>query len=79
MTKQTRTLLVLAAALVVCGGAYAGLRIWNAQQEQVDDTTYVTQLSDFTSLSFTNPAGSFSFTKTGGTWQYDGDAAFPAD
>ena len=79
MTKQTRTLLVLAAALVVCGGAYAGLRIWNAQQEQVDDTTYVTQLSDFTSLSFTNAAGSFSFTKTGGTWQYDGDAAFPAD
>lgn len=79
MTKQTKTLAVLAAALVVCGGAYAALRVWNDQQAQVDDTVYVTQLSDFTGLTLTNSAGTLSFTKDDDAWQYDGDDAFPAD
>ena len=79
MTKQTKTLTVLAAALVVCGGAYAALRVWNDQQAQLDDTVYVTQLSDFTALSFTNGQGELSFTKAEDAWQYDGDASFPAD
>ena len=79
MTKQTKTLAALAAALVVCGGAYAALRVWNDQQAQVDDTVYVTQLSDFTALSFTNAQGELSFTKVEDAWQYDGDDAFPAD
>lgn len=79
MTKQTKTLAALAAALVVCGGAYAALRVWNDQQAQVDDTVYVTQLSDFTALSFTNAQEELSFTKVEDAWQYDGDASFPAD
>lgn len=79
MTKQTKTLAALAAALVVCGGAYAALRVWNDQQAQVDDTVYVTQLSDFTGLTLTNSAGTLSFTKDDDAWQYDGDDAFPAD
>lgn len=79
MTKQTKTLAVLAAALVVCGGAYAGLRVWNDRQAQIDDTVYLTQLSDLTGLTLTNSAGTLSFTKTDGAWQYDGDSAFPAD
>ena len=79
MTKQTKTLAVLAAALVVCGGAYAALRVWNGQQAQIDDTVYVTQLSDLTALSFTNAQGELSFTKAEDVWQYDGDDAFPAD
>ena len=79
MTKQARTLVVLTAALVVCGGAYAALRAWNTQQAEVDDTVYVTQMSDLTGLTLTNSAGTLSFTKDGGTWQYDGDTAFPAD
>lgn len=79
MTKQTKTLAALAAALVVCGGAYAALRVWNDRQAQIDDTVYVTQLSDFTALSFTNAQGELSFTKVEDAWQYDGDDAFPAD
>ena len=79
MTKQTKTLTVLAAALVVCGGAYAALRAWNAQQAAADDTVYVTQLSDFTGLALTNGQGGLSFTKAEDVWQYDGDASFPAD
>lgn len=79
MTKQTKTLAALAAALVVCGGAYAALRVWNDQQAQVDDTVYVTQLSDLTVLSLINGQGELSFTKAEDAWQYDGDDAFPAD
>lgn len=79
MTKQTKTLTVLAAALVVCGGAYAALRVWNDRQAQIDDTVYVTQLSDLTALSLTNGQGELSFTKAEDAWQYDGDDAFPAD
>ena len=63
MTKQTKTLAVLAAAIVVCGGAYAALRVWNDRQAQMDDTVYVTQLSDFTAISFTNGQGELSFTR----------------
>lgn len=79
MTKQTKTLTVLAAALVVCGGAYAALRVWNDRQAQIDDTVYVTQLSDLTGLFLTNDQGELSFTKAEDVWQYDGDDAFPAD
>ena len=79
MTKQTKTLAALAAALVVCGGAYAALRVWNDRQAQIDDTVYVTQLSDLTGLSLTNGQGELSFTKAEDVWQYDGDDAFPAD
>lgn len=79
MTKQTKTLTVLAAALVVCGGAYAALRVWNDRQAQIDDTVYVTQLSDLTALSLTNGQGELSFTKVEDAWQYDGDASFLAD
>ena len=78
MTKQTKTLTVLAAVLVVCGGAYAALRVWNDRQAQMDDTVYVTQLSDLTGLSLTNGQGELSFTKAEDAWQYDGDASFPA-
>ena len=79
MTKQTKTLAALAAALVVCCGAYAALRVWNDRQAQIDDTVYVTQLSDLTGLSLTNGQGELSFTKAEDAWQYDGDDAFPAD
>ena len=77
MTKQTKPLTVLAAALVVCGGAYAALRVWNDRQAQIDDTVYVTQLSDLTALSLNNGQGELSFTKAEDVWQYDGDDAFP--
>ena len=79
MTKQAKTLAALAAALAVCAGAYLGLRAWNAGQAAADDTVFVTQLSGLTRLSLTNDAGALSFTKTGGSWQYDGDETFPAD
>ena len=79
MTKQSKTLIALAAAIVVCGGCYAGLRAWNQSQSEADDTVYVTQLSDPTALSFTNQYGTFSFTKGEEGWTRDDDSDFPAD
>lgn len=79
MTKQSKTLIALAAAVVVCAGGYAGLRAWNQSQSETDDTIYVTQLSDPTALSVTNQYGTFSFTKGEEGWTRDDDSDFPAD
>lgn len=78
MTRQTRTLAALGAALAVCGGAYAGLRLWNqAQGEAAAD--YVIQLSQPTALSFTSGGDTLAFSRTDDGWTWAGDAAFPAD
>lgn len=79
MTKQSKTLIALAAAVVVCAGGYAGLRAWNQSQSEADDTVYVTQLSNPTALSVTNEYGTFSFTKGEEGWTRDDDSDFPAD
>lgn len=79
MTKQGKTLIALAAAIVVCGGCYAGLRAWNQGQSETDDTVYVTQLSNPTALTFTNQYGTYSFTKGEDGWTQDDDSDFPAD
>lgn len=79
MTKQGKTLIALAAAIVVCGGCYAGLRSWNQDQSETDDTVYVTQLSNPTALTFTNQYGTYSFTKGEEGWTRDDDSDFPAD
>lgn len=79
MTKQGKTLIALVAAIVVCGAGYAGLRAWNQGQSETDDTTYVTQLSSPTALTFTNQYGTYSFTKGEDGWTRDDDSDFPAD
>lgn len=79
MTKQGKTLIALAAVVVVCAGGYAGLRAWNQSQSEVDETVYLTQLSVPTALSVTNQYGGFSFTKGEGGWIRDDDSDFPAD
>lgn len=79
MTKQSKTLIALAAAVVVCGVGYAGLRAWNQGQSETDDTVYVTQLSNPTALTFTNQYGTYSFTKGEDGWTRDDDSDFPAD
>lgn len=79
MTKQGKTLIALAVAIVVCGAGYAGLRAWNQGQSETDDTVYVTQLSNPTALTFTNQYGTYSFTKGEDGWTRDDDSDFPAD
>ena len=78
--KQGKTLLVLLVLLILCGGVYLALRSYNENQEDVDDTIYLTDLGEVTNLSFTGTDGSdLSFTKTDDTWTWNGDETFPAD
>lgn len=79
MTKQSKTLIALAAVVVVCAAGYVGLRTWNQSQSEVDETVYVTQLSDPTALTFTNQYGTYSFTKGEEGWTRDDDSDFPTD
>lgn len=79
MTKQSKTLIALAAVVVVCAAGYVGLRTWNQSQSEVDETVYVTQLSDPTALTFTNQYGTHSFTKGEEGWTRDDDSDFPTD
>lgn len=79
MTKQSKTLIALAAVVVVCAGGYAGLRAWNQSQSEADSTVYLTQLSDPIALSVTNQYGTFSFTKGEEGWTRDDDIDFPTD
>ena len=79
MTKQSKTLIALAAVVVVCAAGYVGLRTWNQSQSEVDETVYITQLSDPTALSVTNQYGDFSFTKGEEGWTRDDDSDFPTD
>lgn len=79
MTKQSKTLITLAAIVVVCGAGYLGLRSWNQSQSEVDETVYLTQLSAPTALTVTNQYGGFSFTKGEEGWTRDDDSDFPAD
>ena len=79
MTKQSKTLIALAAVVVVCAAGYVGLRTWNQSQSEVDETVYITQLSDPTALTFTNQYGTYSFTKGEKGWTRDDDSDFPTD
>lgn len=78
MKKQTKQLLLLGGVVVICAALYLGLSLWNRQAE-TDETVYLTQLEDVTSLSFYNGAETLSFSLSDGVWQWDGDSAFPAD
>lgn len=79
MSRQTRTLAILAVLVVVFLGGYFALRSWNQSQEEASHT-YLAQMSQVTHLSFDKEGQtlSFSWDETGG-WTYDGDTDFPVN
>lgn len=80
MTRQTRTLVLMGAAVAVCAAGYAALRLWNQRQAEVDDAVHLTTLTQATSFSFTNQNGDFSFTQSQEEgWQRTDDPDFPTD
>ena len=79
MSKQSKQLLTLAGVVVVCVALYLGLSFYNQSTADTDETVYLTQLEDVTALSFYNGTETLAFSKVDGTWQWDGDSAFPAD
>ena len=79
MNKQTRTLVVLAALVVVCLGGYFALKGWNQAQEEAEHT-YLAQIADVNHLAFDKDGQALAFTWDGtDTWTYDSDGAFPVD
>ena len=71
MTRQTRTLVLLGAAVAVCAAGYAALRLWNQRQAEADDAVHLTTLTQATSFSFTQSQEE--------GWQRTDDPDFPAD
>lgn len=78
MKRQTKQLLVLGGAVVICAVLYLALSLWNRQTE-TEEVSYLTALEDVTALSFYNGTETLSFSLVDGVWQWDGDSAFPAD
>lgn len=81
MRKQMRTGIILIAVLIVCVVGYVVLCAWNrgAAERQSASATYVAELEEPISLSFTNTNGTFNFSKDSGVWSYTGDVDFPLD
>ena len=79
MNRQTRTLAILGALVVLCLGGYFALRAWNQSREETSHT-YLAQMSQVTHLSFDKEGQTVAFTwdETGG-WTYDGDPDFPVN
>lgn len=78
MKKQTKQLLVLVGAVVLCAALYLVLSLYNRQAE-TETVSYLTDLEDVTALSFYNGEETLSFSLVDGVWQWDGDSAFPTD
>lgn len=87
MQKQKIQFLVLLAVVLLLCGAYAGIRYYNETQEkkeeekQTAETVSVTdmEVSDITGFSYVLEGETFSFTKEGDDWQYDGDRSLDMD
>ena len=77
--KQKKQLIWLAVVLAAAVAVYAGLRVWNAGADDRANAkaTHILQLSDVTTLTIERDNASLSFTKTDGTWTYDGDKDIP--
>lgn len=87
MEKQKKQLIVLAVLLIICLGAYFGIRLYNQhvsddkKKQDEANTVHVAKIAekDITSFSYTYNNSTLSFTKTNGTWTYDADATVKLD
>lgn len=87
MKKQKRQLLVLCLLLVICAGAYLGLKAYNdaakekEQQETEKDTVTAIQVNsdDVTSFSWQSQGETLTFEKEEDTWYYQPDHSIKID
>ncbi len=79
--KQKRNLLLLLAAVVLCGGLYLGLRWYNDRpQSPAEETAALAgEMGEIVSLRYSNAEGELSFQKKDGVWRWEGDADYPLD
>ena len=80
---KKKRLIVAVIVLILCIGAYAGVRSLHLDEEaqEQEETVYMyqTDTDGITAFSFVSGGETLSFTKTDGTWSYDGDSSFAAD
>lgn len=87
MQKQKKQFIALVVLLVVCIGAWLGIRVYNdkAEEKEKNETEAkkitVAEISadDITAFSYENDGAELAFSKTDGTWIYDGDPSIPLD
>ncbi len=81
--KKKRGLIYGAAALVVLCLIYGGVEGYMKQSQKQEkekaeeETVYITDLTDVSSVSYDMDGQELSFTKKDGKWNYDGDDLFP--
>lgn len=87
MQKQKKQFVIILILLIVCAGAFLGVRYYNQKQEEKEkaeeeaETITVTDLETdaITAFSYYLDGEQLSFTKSGEDWIYDGDAAIDMD
>ena len=79
--KQKRNLLLLLAAVLLCGGLYLGLHWYNDRpQSPVEETAALAgEMGEIVSLRYSNVEGELNFQKKDGVWRWEGDADYPLD
>ena len=83
MKKNVKTLMILAGVLVVCIGAYVGVRLYNgdvAEKEAAESADIVIYPADYdtpAAISYEADGETLSFTLEDSTWYYDGNLEFP--
>ena len=87
MQNQKKQFIILVILLVVCVGAWLGIRAYNDRaQEKEEKETEAKKITvaeinadDITAFSYESDGAELSFTNTDGTWTYDGDPSIPLD
>lgn len=84
MKSQKKTFAILVIILIVCLGAYFGIRTYNTKTEEKEkkekeaEEIVVTNINadDITTFSYAYEDNQLSFSKQGDNWVCDNDAAF---
>ncbi len=87
MQNQKKQFIILVILLVVCVGAWLGIRAYNDRAQEKEEketeakkiTVAEINANDITAFSYESDGAELSFTNTDGTWTYDGDPSIPLD
>ncbi len=87
MQKQKKQFIILIVLLIICVGAWLGIRAYNDKAEEKEKkeaeakkiTVAEISADDITAFSYDSDGTELSFSKTDGTWIYDGDPSVPLD
>lgn len=87
MQKQKKQFIALVVLLVVCIGAWFGIRVYNDKAEEKEKseaeakkiTVAEINTDDITAFSYENEGTELTFSKTDGSWIYDEDPTLLLD